>query len=564
MTSLSETTYGGFISKLILNDSTELNIAKNDIVVFVGPNNAGKSQSLRDIYEISQNRINPIVISDIEIQKENTALSNLIENISSVYDRGNYKDYQGLNYSFNSFALDSFSNEKYYNNFRNIFVSYLTTENRLSICHPPQILNRNETKQHPIHYVAFNQDYRLKISKYFKKAFGKDLIPNTQFGSSIPLCIGEPIILNKETFDDEQSRLERYASELEKYPQVHMQGDGIKSFTGILLNLIISYHRTFLIDEPESFLHPPQAKIMGHTIGELLESNQQAFISTHSQEILQGLLEVCPNRVKIVRITRDNNTNQFSILDNEKITTVWKDSLLKHSDILKGIFHKKVVLCESDSDCRLYSIIHAFQCEQANTYAETLFIHCGGKQRMSKIVMALKALSIPISIIPDIDILNDSHIFRSLIENTGGSWEKFSQDLNILENNLTTNKNIIERNSFMGSIETIITSSTEKTLSDTEIKELRNLLKIESKWSLLKKGGIDSLPAGDGYNAFNRISKNLKDLSIYIVPVGELENFIKEIGGHGPDWVNKVLESYPDFSSSVYAKIKDFISTWNL
>ena len=41
---------GGYISKLTFNNGKELEIAANDIVVFVGPNNAGKSQSLKDIY----------------------------------------------------------------------------------------------------------------------------------------------------------------------------------------------------------------------------------------------------------------------------------------------------------------------------------------------------------------------------------------------------------------------------------------------------------------------------------------------------------------------------------
>lgn len=38
---------GGYISKLTFNNGKELEIAANDIVVFVGPNNAGKSQSLK-------------------------------------------------------------------------------------------------------------------------------------------------------------------------------------------------------------------------------------------------------------------------------------------------------------------------------------------------------------------------------------------------------------------------------------------------------------------------------------------------------------------------------------
>ena len=41
---------GGYISQLKFNNGETLDISANDIVVFVGPNNAGKSQSLKDIY----------------------------------------------------------------------------------------------------------------------------------------------------------------------------------------------------------------------------------------------------------------------------------------------------------------------------------------------------------------------------------------------------------------------------------------------------------------------------------------------------------------------------------
>lgn len=47
---------GGHISQLTLNNGDSLEIAKNDIVVFVGPNNAGKSQSLKDIYTLSEQK----------------------------------------------------------------------------------------------------------------------------------------------------------------------------------------------------------------------------------------------------------------------------------------------------------------------------------------------------------------------------------------------------------------------------------------------------------------------------------------------------------------------------
>ena len=48
-------------------------------------------------------------------------------------------------------------------------------------------------------------------------------------------------------------------------------------------------------------------KYHGRIIGKTLRENQQAFISTHSEEIIKGLLDVCPERVKIVRITREED-----------------------------------------------------------------------------------------------------------------------------------------------------------------------------------------------------------------------------------------------------------------
>ena len=84
-------------------------------------------------------------------------------------------------------------------------------------------------------------------------------------------------------------------------------------------------------------------------------------------------------------------------------------------------------------------------------------------------------------------------------------------------------------------------------------------MRIVSKWEGLKKSGIAALPSGDATVAFDKLDKALKEVGIFIVPVGELECFVKQVGGHGPDWTNKVLEAYPDLSDVVYDDIKKFI-----
>lgn len=551
----------GYISKLRFNSGETMDIRKNDIVVFVGPNNAGKSQSLKDIYSLSSKKMSSIVVSDIEVSKTAGSLYPLLERVSNGIDKGDYIHYSILGHGlvYNKNHSDGlFLRETCFSDFRDLFVVNLDTAARLSICWPPNNINRTDSREHPIHYAAFDGKYRKWLSDSFKKAFGKELTPNTQFGASIPLCIGEQVKLTEE-YEDEQQRLEAYASILETYQQVQDQGDGIKSFTGILLYLMLDYYKTFLIDEPESFLHPPQARIMGQIIGNTLSDTQQAFIATHSEDILKGLLEACPQRLKIVRITRNSNSNCFSIINNERFNEVWNDPLLKYSNIMSSLFHKSVVLCESDSDCKMYSIVDAFVKRLDNRYSEALFIHCGGKQRMAKISRALRALNIDVRLIPDLDVLNDEGVFRSIIEAYGINWNIIEKDYRIIINNLHSYKEQISRNDVKTTIDGILNSSTDKYLSKKELGDIRDAISTTSKWDILKKYGIIAIPQGDSTNAFKRIDAVLRTNHIYIVPVGELECFVKEVGGHGPEWVNRVLERFPDLNSNEYSQIRDFI-----
>lgn len=551
---------GGYISRLVFNNDKEIEINENDIVIFVGPNNAGKSQALRDIYELCQSKKPTIVVKDLDIIKRNGNLEELLDKISVTTNQGNYKNYDGFRYNISSLSMPGYKDDKYYGSTRPVFVAHLDTQNRLGICEPAPAIARKAAKGHPIHYVAFDRKYREWLSSNFKKAFGKEIIPYIQNVINIPLCIGEAIKLTGD-YDDEQTRQEDFADILATYEQVQDQGDGIKSFTGILLYLMIDHYCTFLIDEPESFLHPPQAKTMGHIIGETLREYQQAFISTHSEDIIKGLLDVCPKRVKIIRVTREENINSFSVLDNKRFNEIWTDPLLKYSNIMTSLFHKEVVLCESDADCKMYSIIERHLKEQKGKYSETLFIHCNGKHRMARIAKALRSLDIQIKLIPDIDVLNDETVFKGIVEAFGIEWQSISSSYKIIVSNLHSRKEVINRDDFQEEVSRILNNSAEKELSKQEISDLNSALQVESKWEPLKKNGIAALPSGDATIAFDNLNQTLKEAGIYIVTVGELECFIKQVGGHGPDWTNNVLEKYANLNDAVYDEIKKFIKT---
>lgn len=556
---------GGHVSQIILGEHTSVPIQRNDIVVFVGPNNAGKSQALRDIYYLCHQKTNSIVVKDLWVSKNLCPLSHTLGQLSDGVNLGNRTRYSILDEDYFLFdhSDQQYMGNQYHGEFYSAFVANLDTSARLTICLPPNSIPRDGKKSHPIHYAAFNGDKRKWLSSSFKKAFGVDLIPNTQFGATIPLCVGEPVQLSGE-YADEQERQEAYAAILSKYKKVHDQGDGIKSFVGILLYLMMDHFCTYLIDEPESFLHPPQAHIMGQIIGQTLSENQQAFIATHSEDIIKGLMTVCPERLKIIRITREGDTNNFSILENQTFCDMWSDPLLKYSNIMSSLFHKSVVLCESDSDCKMYAAVDSYIKASVGKYSEALFVHCGGKHRMSKIITALRSLNIPVILIPDIDVLNDEAVFMGITQAFGLSWDDLQKDYRIIASNLHSSKEKIARAEARAAILSVIDAKTEKVLSGTEMSAIKSTVKVSSKWDNLKAVGISALPAGDATAAFGRLDRVLRGACIYLVPVGELENFVKEVGGHGPEWVNKVFEEYPDMNHDVYTGIRNFIAQMNL
>ena len=68
-----------YISEIEFNNGQKLSVKKNDIVLLVGPNNAGKSQSLNDIFTKSGGNQPTVVVSDITVTKSDGSLLPLMK-----------------------------------------------------------------------------------------------------------------------------------------------------------------------------------------------------------------------------------------------------------------------------------------------------------------------------------------------------------------------------------------------------------------------------------------------------------------------------------------------------
>lgn len=535
-----------WISEIEFNDGSKIPLDKNDIIIFVGPNNAGKSASLKEAGKLLRTREAVCtVLRDISIEKEGdyASLLSFIESHSQKYlsSDNTTPHYKGYGYDIYSLHI-----ERSWKNYKNgleyvhgFFINNISTEARLTAANPAKSIKiTSEPPSHPIHFLQKSDELEKTFSDYFEQAFGMDLIVHRNAGGEVPLYVGK----KPETREGEDRLSVSYQIKLEKLDLLHEQGDGMRSFVGVLLDVFISNHSILFIDEPEAFLHPPQARLMGKMIARDLPPERQIFLATHSGDFLKGLLDANRGNLKIIRIQRQGTLNRVNVIDSKDIKSIWSDSLLRHSNVLDGLFHSKVIVCESDSDCRFYSaILSAVYEDKGFISPDILFIHCGGKHRMPSVIRSLKKLDVDVRVIVDFDILNDTNPLKPIYEEFGGTWIDIEKDCRIIKDSIDKKRPELERDIIKTQIISILDKS-DRIVPKGAISEIEKILKKASPWSHAKEGGKSFVPSGDPTRAYERVQIELREKGLFIVEVGQLESFCKSIGNHGPKWVNDVME----------------------
>jgi hypothetical protein len=534
-----------WISEIEFSDGSKIKLSQNDIVVFVGPNNGGKSASLRESAALLRSKGEKgVVLRDITIDKTGDE-ADLIAFVESIADKtpgtNSRTTYRGYGFDFDSFGLLSYwrNHENGLGNLSSAFANALSTEDRLKAANPPpNIRIIMDSPSHPIHVLQRNDEEERRLSDYFRQAFRADLIVHRNAGSEVPLYVGEKPVLEEGA--DRVS--ESYLRQLDKLAPLRYQGDGMRSFAGVLLYAFLSHHSIVFIDEPEAFLHPPQARLLGKMIAKDMPSERQLFLATHSEDFLKGLLDADSSNLKIIRIERAEMINEVSVLDASDVSAIWNDSLLRHSNILSGLFHSKVVICESDSDCRFYSAMLSATYEDTDSISpDILFIHCGGKHRIPTVVKSLIKLNVIVRVIADFDVLNDINPLKDIYENLGGTWPDVANDWKRVKASIDDQRPQLERADLKREIDTIFDSTNDTIMPRAKITEIQKLTKKASAWAKAKDVGKTFIPSGEEIEAYERMRDKLKAKGLHVVEVGQIESFYKKVGNHGQKWVNEVL-----------------------
>lgn len=532
---------------LTFSDETTINLDPADIVVFVGPNNAGKSAALRELEtEFVRNR-KSTVLHSFQTLKLGTkeAFEKFVIRHAQIRPSGRSLSYSGYKWSISERNLNL---QNYWpdnlSSFRGMFCLSMRTEERIRGSNPPNAINtREQPAEHPIHILVSDDELENKISNYFFRAFGEDLILDRNLAQTIGLRVGPRPVPDRESEEDRVSK--SYLDKVyDSTTSLNGQGDGMRSFASVILHLLAPVTASvLLLDEPEAFLHPPQAQLLGKIIATEKSSRAQLFIATHSPDVLQGLVNVASDRLKLVRMQRQGNINRIKELDKELVRIISSDPLMHYSSVLSGVFHERVIVCESDGDCMFYRSILDLPKVHGESHPDVLFVQAGGKSRMARLAETLRALDVSVEIIADMDVLRDENDLKQIINALGGDWASIKPEARIVRLAINNSKPGLTLNQIKEEIQTELT----KELPDNEASErlqsnIKAIFRRASPWDAVKQNGESAIPQGDAIQRFRKLQLLCQKAGLWIVPVGEMEGFCRSIGGHGPNWVQQVIE----------------------
>ncbi|MGY0491462.1 ATP-dependent nuclease [Streptomyces sp. WG-D5] len=513
------------------------------MTVIVGPNNSGKSRFLRELYEAARDREtgDRAIVLNAEIQKTGTRddLISWLDNrrlrvrdgnnemfvTDSSYESDTRLSADTLNYWQGQLALGSFLP---------FFASFHGTSDRLSmplVAQKPSLMHG--TPRGTLQKMVQDLDLEARVSHLTEQAFGLPVSIN-RHEQQLELMVGKPTVEDK-GYPVSEDLLDEFRS----FEPISSQGDGVRAFMGLLVNAITPAGTMIFIDEPESFLHPPQARLLGRYLVEHSPGDVQIVIATHSVEVLMGVLENRDTPVKIVRISRRGAANETHEVNPDEVRNVWSDPFLRYSGILGGLFHEGIVLCEGDSDCTYYQA-YMDKHLRKDTGRDLLFMHVNGKARMGRALTEARRFGVPSAAIVDIDFLNETRLVKECLLPHCSPAPDIDRDLRNLQSAIVQLRKPPLVQDLRDAIEGISHLSGKDTLPEEARKAVTQAVRHISGWEQVKIGGISAVPQGDPSASMKRVIDSLQKDGIFVVPVGVLERWHPEVGNK-KTWASEVL-----------------------
>lgn len=192
--SVPGTTARAWIKGLTFSSGKSLSLVSDSILVLIGPNNAGKSQTLRDCLAlIEDGRHQGIAVSQLAIDRSGdlAAFWAHFARWGTVKPNGHVDIFGGISLPQTSVLDQSWENPRGLKHATLLFAILLTADKRLLATKPAQKIRRGlDRPTVPLHQLEFDEQDEKRTSDAFKEIFGNEIALDRNAGGHTPVHVG--------------------------------------------------------------------------------------------------------------------------------------------------------------------------------------------------------------------------------------------------------------------------------------------------------------------------------------------------------------------------------------
>lgn len=359
-----------FIRTIQFNDRHPIELPTEGVLALVGANNVGKTYFLKllrsYIHGTAVEEVSPNgdIFDNIELgwrgspEEAAPVAKERVENAFTPTEHG-FRCNNRLSYAGGSIVKESqFNTLQSQTNslgvFSDLFVEF---DDAIARVHETslkrQVAPQNNTEKTSLTQSAFeNERASERIKNYFQRIFHKEISYYERHGN-----IGFILTPELQSASSAGHALNQDTkNHMDNSPKLWHQGLGMRSVLGLLLKIFAADKEIIIVDEPEAFLHPPQAAGLGNVLSEIAVSEKkQIILATHDRNLLNGLLKSGDHRVSIQRISRSGDSSWVKSIEPATLSNVRVKSLIRYSTIFDSLFVRMTVLVENEKDAYFYS-----------------------------------------------------------------------------------------------------------------------------------------------------------------------------------------------------------------
>jgi hypothetical protein len=536
------------LERVVLPELGDLNCS--GLVLIVGPNSAGKSQLLQDIYQRICGEPRALVVaSDIRVHKpEYQPFMTYLEKegyFETVVDEnGNaqwkpLKTYAGSGQVVNQIAPQQAQSwhtsdgpapdpqvrrkSEFLNYFGRLMVTGLFLERRLTALQQVGLIDfQTQPPQQDLHALYLDDVARTSLFDELLESFGKAVWPDLSRGNAVCLRVSDSRVL-----PSAEDRLS--PKKMAQYRQIESEGDGLKSYVATCVALLLGRRPVCLVDEPEMCLHPPQAYNLGRFIGRYgLDVDTVTFVSTHSSQILRGVVQTTKD-IQIVRMTRREGKFTAHLVPADVLSDALAKPTVRAESVLDGIFAQSVIVVEADGDRLVYQTV--LETLSSELRLDVHLATVGGTGGIADTCKLYQRLKIPVAVIADLDMITDPKRLRRVLE-VMTSAELVEQLCTLATSVMEDIKSLppnVDIQEIRTSLRELVASDTIWAV-DSDIEARRQLSRAAQQLDRLrrlKRGGIRAFPH-QIRSQLEVLSAGLVKCGVFLVPVGELEEWLAD------------------------------------